>query len=85
MLPYLAQTIDTVAIENVIFVAKSKNDPGSSLISINGSDVDFGGEDWELYHWNSSDIVLDTPFVLSVDQAQLNDLDDLMMIVKYGF
>ena len=84
-LPYMAQTIDT-AIENVIFVAKVKNNPSTFTISVDGNPANLARIDqWKLCQGNNTDIDLDTSFELSVEQAQLNNLEDLMMVVKFSF
>ncbi|MCK4467454.1 MAG: hypothetical protein KAU60_03795, partial [Desulfobacterales bacterium] len=84
-LPYMAQTIDT-AVENVMFVAKIKNNPSTFTISVDGNDTNLAEiDEWELCRGNTTDIDLDTSFELSVNQAQLNNLEDLMMVVKFSF
>ena len=42
-------------------------------------------DEWELCKGNNTDIDLDASFELSVDQAQLNNLEDLMMVIKFSF
>lgn len=41
--------------------------------------------EWKLCKGNNADIALDTSFALSVAPAQLNNLEELMMVVKYSF
>lgn len=85
-LPYMAQTIDA-AIEDVMFVAKVKNNPATFSVNIDGNAVNLSRiDEWKLCRGNNSDIDLDTPFALSVAPlAQLNNLEELMMVVKYSF
>ena len=84
-LPYMAQTI-AAAIENVIFIAKIKNNPPTFTISVDGNDTALAKiDEWKLCQGNYSAINLNASFELSVDQAQLNNLEDLMMVVKFSF
>jgi len=84
-LPYIAQTIDA-AIENVVFVAKVKNNPANFSVEVDGNSTNLSRVDeWKLCRGNNSDIDLDTSFALSVAPAQLNNLEELMMVVKYSF
>lgn len=84
-LPYIAQSIDA-AIENVVFLAKVKNNPVNFSITLDGNEMNLARIDaWKLCRGNSADIDLDTPFALSVDAGALNNLEELMMVVKYVF
>ena len=84
-LPYMAQTIDA-AIENVMFVAKVKNNPANFTVNVDGAPVNLARiDEWKLCRGNNSAIDLDTAFDLSVAPAQLNNLEELMMVVKYSF
>lgn len=84
-LPYVAQTIDA-AIENVMFVAKVKNNPANFTIQVDGAPTNLARiDEWKLCTGNNAAIELDTAFDLSVAQAQLNNLEELMMMVKYSF
>ncbi|OPX85500.1 MAG: hypothetical protein A4E53_03494 [Pelotomaculum sp. PtaB.Bin104] len=81
-LPYMAQTLDA-AIENVVFLAKVNNNPAGFTIEVNNNEVGLSRiDEWRLCRGSSNAVVLDTPFELS---AQAADLDELMMIVKYSF
>jgi len=87
-LPYLAQVIDTTAIANVMFIAKVKSNPASYSISIDGNPInpDLSRKaEWKLCIGNNANIVMDKSFNLSVAPAQLKDLEELMLIVKYSF
>jgi hypothetical protein len=84
-LPYMAQPL-AAAIENVMFIARVKNNPLFYSINIDGSATSLSKiDDWKLCRGNNEDIKLDKSFELSVDPAQLNNLEELMMIVKYTF
>lgn len=81
----MAQTINA-AVENVMFVAKVKNNPANFTIQIDGAATNLARiDEWKLCRGNNSDIELDTAFDLSVAPAQLNNLEELMMVVKYSF
>ncbi len=85
-LPYMAQTMDA-AIEDVMFVAQIKNNPANFTVNVDGAAVNLARVDeWKLCRGTSSDISLDTAFDLSVaPQAQVNNLEELMLVVKYSF
>jgi hypothetical protein len=84
-LPYIAQTINA-AVEDVMFVAKVKNNPASFTVNVDGTAVNLTRVDeWKLCRGISSDIELGTAFDLSVAMGQLNNLEELMLVVKYSF
>jgi hypothetical protein len=84
-LPYMAQTVDA-AIEDVMFVAKVKGNPASFTVNVDGSPCNLSRVDaWELCRGIDSSIELDTAFDLSVATAQLNNLEELMLVLKYTF
>ena len=85
-LPYIAQTIDA-AIENVMFVARVTGNPASFTVNVDGAPTNLSRVDeWQLCRGNNGDIELDTAFDLSVaPAAQLNNLEELMLVVKYSF
>ncbi len=84
-LPYMAQTI-AAAIGNVVFIAKIKNNPASFTIKVDEIDTNLSVVDqWYLCKGNNSSIILDTPFTLSVATAQIANLEELVMVVKYNF
>ena len=85
-LPYIAQTIDA-AIENVMLVAKVAGNPASFIVNIGGAPTNLTRVDeWQLCRGNNSTIQLDTSFDLSVAPvAHLNNLEELMLVVKYSF
>jgi hypothetical protein len=84
-LPYMAQTI-AAAIKNVIFIAKVKNNPANFSINIDENATNLARiDEWKLCRGDNPNIDLDTSFELSVAPAQLNNLEELMMVVKFSF
>jgi hypothetical protein len=85
-LPYIAQTINA-AIENVMLVAKVAGNPASFTVNVDGAPTNLSRVDeWQLCRGNNSTIELDTAFNLSVAPlVQLNNLEELMLVVKYSF
>lgn len=84
-LPYFVQSLD-VEIENVMFIAQVKNNPASYSINIDGNTTNLSRiDEWKLCRGNNADIELDTSFKLSVVPAQLGNLEELMLVVKYSF
>ena len=84
-LPYMAQILDAAAIENVMLIARVKNNLPSYSINIGGSATNLSRiDEWKLCMGNNSNIELDTSFELSVVPAELvGDLEELMLVVKY--
>lgn len=84
-LPYLAQMIDTTAIESVMFIASVKNNPASYVIKIDESSTNLSRiDEWKLCRGNNMGIHLNTPFKLLVTPpSQLENLEELMLVVKY--
>lgn len=81
----MAQTLDA-AIEDVMFVAKVKGNPASFTIKIDGASLILSRVDaWKLCRGINSTIELDTTFTLSGVLAQLNNVEELMIVVKYSF
>jgi hypothetical protein len=84
-LPYMMQTIGTVAIDHVVVIAKVKNDPADFTVNIGNADSTLAKVDgWNLYKGNSTAITLDNTFSVKVADG-LADLEELMMVVKYVF
>lgn len=90
-LPYIAQTIDT-AVEHLMLIARVKDNPTTFSVGIGlngGIDVEETSlgriDEWKLVQGESTKIKLDEPFTLSVDAAQLNNLEELNLVVKYKF
>jgi hypothetical protein len=83
-LPYMAQAFDTTAIENVMFIARVKNNPASYSLKIKGNPMNLSKiDEWKLCRGINANIKLDTPFELSVASAELENLEELMLVVKY--
>ncbi|MBC7745997.1 MAG: hypothetical protein H7096_12950, partial [Flavobacterium sp.] len=84
-LPNLAQTLDA-EIEEVMFVAKVKSNPATFSIFVGGVAVNLSRiDEWKLCRGMNLDIELDTTFSLSVEEAQITNLEELMLILKYKF
>lgn len=82
-LPYFVQALD-VEVENVMFLAKLKTNQAVFPISVNQVHIDLKKiEELELYQGNNAEIELETSFELSVRREQLENLEELMLIVKY--
>ena len=85
-LPYMAQSIETTEIESVMFVAKIKDNHASITMNVDGTATNLAKVDeLKLCKGISSDINLDTPFTLSVSNADKLKLEELMLVVKYKF
>ena len=84
-LPYFGQSAAS-AIENVMIVARAKNNPANYKIRIDGIDLNLARIDaWKLCRGISGDIDLDTSFTLSLDPPQLANLEDIMIVTKFSF
>jgi hypothetical protein len=83
-LPYIAQAFDTTEIEHVMLISKVQNKPASFTVNVNGNETDLARVD-ELKRCKgiNSDIDLDTQFTLSVSNADMLKLEELMLVVKY--
>lgn len=86
-LPYLAQSINSVDIEQVMFLAKVKDNPVSFVLTIDETQtIDLSKvNELNLCRGINSDIKLNIPFSLSVEEVDKLKLEELIMIVKYGF
>mgnify|MGYP001057821509 CR=1 FL=1 len=86
-LPYLAQSINSAHIEQVMFLAKVKGNPVSFALTIDETDIiDLSKvNELNLCRGINSDIKLDAPFSLSVADTDKLKLEELIMVVKYGF
>jgi len=88
-LPYIVKSLDAV-IENVMFIAKVKNNPSTFAISIkignhnNTLSLSLNNI-LSLYTGTNTNIVIDIPFQLSITLADLTNLEELVMVVKYSF
>jgi hypothetical protein len=85
-LPYFVQSLDTT-IENVIFLAKVKNNPANFAVTVDGgaptnlSRINA----WKLCRGDNADIDIDTPFSLAVAAGDIGNLEDLMIVPRYEF
>ncbi len=84
-LPYMAQSL-SATIERVMFIAKVEGNPASFTININNTGLNLSViNDLQLYCASSTDIVINTPFPLTVATLALANLDELILVVKYSF
>jgi len=84
-LPYMAQS-PGIAIDEVIFIAKVKNNPASYTIIVDAVNENLSKiDEWSLCKRTNSSISLGTDFTLEVPNAELANLEDLIMVVKYSF
>lgn len=84
-LPYMAQTLDA-EIADVMFVVKVKGNPSNFTVNVDGIATNLAKiDEWKVCRGINSNIDLDTTFTLAVAQAQLNNVEELMMVVKYSF
>ncbi len=84
-LPYFAQALNC-EIDRITFIAKVKNNPDSFTITIDAANLLLNRKDeWKLCLKDTTAIELDTPFTISVAQLQLDNLEELMLMVKYVF
>ncbi|MFB9080266.1 hypothetical protein ACFFWB_23140 [Flavobacterium procerum] len=86
-LPYLAQSINSAHIEQVMFLAKVKGNPVSFALNIEETEtIDLSKvNELNMCRGINSDIKLDIPFGLSVADADKLKLEELVLVVKYGF
>ena len=85
-LPYVLQVIETPAIEEVMFLARVKDNPGSYAIKVDDKTVDLvkvSGE-IKLCMGKSEDIKIDKAFNLAIEADQLEKLEELMFIIRYA-
>lgn len=67
-----------------MFIARVKNNPASYSINIDGSPTNLSRiDEWKLCKGNNTDIKLGRSFKLSVVPAQLENLEELMLVIKY--
>jgi len=84
-LPYFTQPIDTT-IAYVMFVAKVTGDPANITIQINDVDLILNrNEDWGMCINQTNTIALDTNFKITSNPEDLDQIEALMMVVKYAF
>ncbi len=84
-LPYLAQALDAT-IENVVLLAKVSGNPATFSINLDGVAKNLSRIDaWKLCKAETTDISLGTAVQLSLLPANQSKLQELLMVVKYGF
>lgn len=87
-LPFMAQLLPTATIDSVMLIAKMKKstDPFACTILNETNSTAFAPvSDWGLLRKNTTFIQLETSFNLSASQADLQNLEELMLVVKYVF
>lgn len=85
-LPYFVQSLEDFEIEKVTLITRVKNNPASYSVNIDGSPVNLSRiDEWKLCRGSKTGIEIETPFALGISPAQLGNLEDLMMVVKYNF
>ena len=84
-LPYMAQTL-AAAIDNVMIVVKAKSNPATCTVNVDGVGNNLSRVDeWKLCKGINNTIAIDTMFTLSALPALINDLDEIMLVVKFSF
>ena len=84
-LPYLAQALDAT-IENVVLLTKINGNPATFSVILDGVAKNLSRIDaWALCKADTTDISLGTAVELSLLPANLGKLQELLMVVKYGF
>lgn len=74
------------AVENVIFLAKVKDNTTDFSIHADGTALTMNDlKDWKLYRADLSSAVLGQSFNMSLDPTSLANLEELMIVVKYSF
>ena len=85
-LPYFVQSLEDVEIEKVTLITRVKNNPASYSVNIDGNPVNLSRiDEWKLCRGSKIGIDIETPFELAISPAQLGNLEDLMIVVKYSF
>lgn len=86
-LPYMAQAAGaSPAIESVMFIAKIADNPANFTVNIDAVVTNLARIDaWQMCYGINTDIELDTPFTLSIANADQARLEELMLVVKYSF
>ena len=84
--PYMVQPLDA-GIVNVMFLAKVADNPANFEITLNNGDPTNLSrvDDLNLCGATSDSIEMDVPFNLSVSNSVVEDLEELVMVVKYSF
>jgi hypothetical protein len=84
-LPYMAESL-TPEIASVMFIAKVENNPANFTININGSGLNLSiTNELNLLVGSTNLIKIDIKFPLSVAATDIQNLDELIMVIKYTF
>jgi hypothetical protein len=84
-LPYLAQALDAT-IENVVLLAKVAGNPATFSVNLDGAAKNLARIDaWGLCKAETTEISLGDAVQVSLLPANQGKLQDLLMVVKYGF
>ena len=84
-LPYFVQSLEP-EIENVTLLSKVNENPSSYELDVDGTTLNLARIDsWGLVQANTTDIDLETPFVISGTQVNVDELEELVVLVKYSF
>lgn len=84
-LPYFTQALEP-EIEKTTFIARPAEVTSSITMQLNGTNLVLNNNsEWKLCLNDASGLLLDTPFIIGMEQGELGKLEDLMLIVKYVF
>jgi 5-hydroxyisourate hydrolase-like protein (transthyretin family) len=85
-LPYMVKPFDTTEIENVMFIAKIKDNPAAFTINIDAVATNLSRVDeLKLCKGINADIDIDVPFTLSLSASDKVKVEELLLVVKYKF
>ncbi|WP_020527569.1 neuraminidase-like domain-containing protein [Flexithrix dorotheae] len=83
-LPYLTQSFNNLSIESVTILVKTKDGQSSFSLNVDQNPVPLAlASDLPMLQGQYTDIDFDTPFSLSISQADSENLADLMLLVNY--
>jgi hypothetical protein len=83
-LPYFVQPLSPT-IEEVTFIARVNGNPEDFTIAIDGAELLLPRNDDLQLCLDVAEIDLGVQFELSCAEVNLEDLEDFVMVVKYGF
>ncbi len=84
-LPYMAQALDA-SIENVVLLAKVTGNPATFALTLDGGAINLSRiDEWKLCKAETTSVTLAVPFQLALTPTNLAKLEELMLVVKYGF
>lgn len=80
-LPYLLQ-VSNIALEDVVFVVKLKNNPATLNITVNAATLALARQ-WDLCQGKRSGFTLDTPFTIGLPASlNLDNLEELVLVAN---